>query len=135
MEVIRGGHGEKYGLEKVVHGFKYIVDWSKVNFPKWNPRQFKLCRNLDGLAKWEFAKRAGLATKRYSDIEAGNILPTDEEFKKIFESQTHVIEGFFQQWPETEPDFSFHPARMKSIDYYQYKVFRDINRPREMVGV
>jgi len=88
---------------------------------------FEVARHLDGLSKCEFAKRAGLSTKRYSDIEGGNINPTDEEVQCILKSQTHVIETFFEQWWETKLDMSGPLAKNIPIDYYQYKVFREIN--------
>jgi hypothetical protein len=131
MEVIKGGDNPKTWFEKL--GIERIVDWSTVNLPKYNPRQFELCRHLDGLARWEFAKRAGLSTKRYTAIENGDVAPTDEEVEQIVKSQTHVMLGFLQKWPETEPDFSKVVAVPVAIDYYKYKVFRDINPPRMKV--
>lgn len=130
MELILGGDTPKPILER--YGFKRIIDWENINLPKYNPRQFRLCRHLDGLARWEFAKKAGLPTKRYTDIENGNVPPTEEEVDKILAAQTHVTRGFFEEWPETEPDFSKVVAVPMAIDYYQYKVFRDINKPKEM---
>jgi DNA-binding XRE family transcriptional regulator len=135
MEIIKGGDNPKYGIEARAASFKRIIDWHNINLPLYNPRQFKLCRNLDGLTKWEFAKRAGLSTKKYSDIEAGNINPTTIEFEAIVKSQDHCLPGFFQQWPESEPDFSLPVAMPIAIDYYKYKVFRDINKPKEMKAI
>ncbi len=104
------------------------MDWKQVkNYPKYNPFMFEIVRHLEGMAKWEFAKRAGLSTKRYSDIENGDINPTDEEVQSILKSQTHVIGTFFQQWWETKLDISGVLARNIPIDYYRYKIFREIN--------
>lgn len=128
MEFILGGGAPKTYFEKL--GTEKLVDWSKVNLPKYNPRQFELCRNLDGLARWEFAKRANMPTKRYTAIEKGEIAPTEEEVDKILNAQGHVVKSFYEQWPETEPDFSKVVAIPKAIDYYKYKVFRDLNPPR-----
>lgn len=106
------------------------MDWSLVKrTPKYNPFMFEVARHIDGLAKWEFAKRAGLTTKKYSDIEGGNIEPTEEEFNKIVTSQTHFIKSFFEQWWETELDISGPFAKNVPIDYYKYKIFRDLNPP------
>jgi hypothetical protein len=110
-----------------------IIDWSKVVLPKYNPHQIELCRNLDGLARWEFAKLAGLTTKRYTAIEKGDIAPTDDEMQAILKAQTHVLIGFYEQWPETEIDCSGFFGKPIAIDYYKYKVFRDINPPRMAV--
>lgn len=131
MEFILGGDEPKTALEKL--GFERIIDWANINLPKYNPRQFELCRHLDGLAKWEFAKRAAMTTKRYADIENGHVSPTEAEVDQILKAQTHVVRSFFEQWPETEPDFSKVVAVPKAIDYYKYKVFRDINPPRMKV--
>jgi transcriptional regulator with XRE-family HTH domain len=107
------------------------MDWSKVKaFPKYNPHLFELCRCLDGAPRYKFAKAAGLTTKRYSAIENGDVVPTDEEFQGILGAQTHVIASFFEQWPEYELDMSGPLARNVPIDYYKYKVFRDLNPPR-----
>ena len=113
--------------EQRVHGFKQIVDWATINLPKYNPYQFELCRNLDGLPRYAFAKRAGLTTRRYKEIETGESLPTDEAVTKILKSQTHVTGSFFEKWPETKLDFNQVVAVPVAIDYYQYKVFRNIN--------
>ena len=132
MEAIIGGDDPSKWKERLFPDYKPIVDWSQVNIPKYNPYMFQLCRNLDGLAKWEFAKRAKLTTKRYSDIEDGNVLPTEEEVESIVKAQTHVIKKFFEEWPDNTPDFTKVVATPKAIDYYQYKIFRDINRPQAM---
>lgn len=106
------------------------MDWSLVKkVPDYNPKMFKLVRQLDGLTKSQFAKRAGLTTKRYFDIEAGNVNPTNPEFQAILKSQDHVIETFFEQWPKTEIDFTGCIGVNIPINYYKYKIFRDINPP------
>lgn len=133
MQIIRGGDTPKTILEQRVYNFKHIVDWSKVNLPKYNPHQFELARHLDGLAKWEFAKKAGMTTKRYTDIEKGNVLPTEEEVDNITGAQTHVLRGFFEQWHETTIDISGPLAKTIAIDYYKYKVFRYINPRMKLV--
>lgn len=136
MEVIKGGDAPKQGLEHFVGEFKYVMDWDKVKaFPKYNPHQFELCRNLDGLARYQFAKLAKLSTKRYTAIENGEVAPTEEEFQGILKAQTHVIDTFFEQWPETEMDCSGYYGKPVAIDYYKYKVFRDLNPPRMKVLV
>lgn len=127
MEVIRGGDTPKTALEQRIYGFKHIVDWSKVNLPKYNPHQFELARNLDGLARWQFAKKAGMTTKRYADIEKGDVAPTEVEVDNITNAQTHVIREFFEQWPETEIDCTGFYGKVAAIDYYKYRVFRIIN--------
>lgn len=107
------------------------MDWSKVKqVPKYNPMMFTLCRHLDGSAKWEFAKRAGLTTKRLSDIENGISEATDEEVKKITACQTHVIETFFEQWHEYETKFLPYGGIPVQINYYKFKIFRDANPPQ-----
>lgn len=131
MEFILGGDEPKTWFEKL--GIEKIVDWSTVNLPRYNPRQFELCRNLDGLSRREFAKKAGMATKRYTDIENGNVAPAENEVDMILKAQSHVRKGFFQQWPETEMDFSKVVPVPIAIDYYKYKVFRDCNPPRMKV--
>lgn len=132
MEVIRGGDTPKTILEQRVYNFKHLVDWSKANLPRYNPHQFELARNLDGLARWEFAKKAKLTTKRYSEIEKGEAAPTEKEVDGITAAQTHVIREFFEQWPETEIDISGVLAKTIAIDYYKYRVFCIIN-PRMKV--
>lgn len=133
MQIIHGGDTPKTILEQRVHGFEHIVDWSKANLPKYNPRQFELARHLDGLAKCELAKKAGITTKRYADIEKGNALPTEEEVDNITGAQTHVLRGFFEQWHETEMDFSKVVPVPVAIDYYKYKVFSSINPKMKVV--
>lgn len=128
MEFILGGDEPKTWFEKL--GIEKIVDWSTVNLPKYNPYQFELCRNLDGLSRVKFAKMAGISAKCYADIENGNANPTEEEVDKILAAQTHVLKGFFEKWPETETDFARAVPIPIAIDYYKYKVFRDINPPR-----
>jgi len=131
MDFIKGGDTPKEGLERVVYNFKRIIDWSAVNLPRYNPYQFELARHLDGRTKAQTAKAAGMSTKRYSDIEKGNSAPTPEEVTQITMAQSHVIETFFEQWHETEIDWSSGCCgRPVAIDYYKYKVFRDINKPR-----
>lgn len=127
MEIIKGGDQPKTVLEQRVYGFKHIVDWSKVNLPKYNPWQIELARHLDGLTKVAFAKTADMSTKKYSDIEKGNVTPTEAEVDQILGAQTHVIRTFYEQWPETEIDFSGPFGKLLAIDYYKYKVFRDVN--------
>jgi transcriptional regulator with XRE-family HTH domain len=133
MEFILGDDNPKVGLERVVHSFKPIIDWSKVNLPRYNPCQFELARNLDGLTKAQFAKTAGLSTRRYTDIEKGDVVPTEVEVDAITGAQTHVLRGFFEQWHETETDFSKVIPVPVAIDYYKFKIFRDINPPRMKV--
>jgi hypothetical protein len=132
MEVIRGGDTPKTVLEQRVYNFKHIVDWSKVNLPRYNPHQFELARNLDGLARYQFAKKAKLPTKRYTEIEKGEAAPTEKEVDSITSAQTHVIREFFEQWPETEIDCAGFFGKTVAIDYYKYKVFSVIN-PRMKV--
>lgn len=91
---------------------------------------FTLVRHLDGLTKHEFAKRAGLSTKRISDIEAGDAEATYDEVVKITNSQIHVIETFFMQWHEKEIEWKKYGGIPKQIDYYKFKIFRDANPPR-----
>lgn len=133
MEFIIGGDQPKAVLEQRIHDFKHIVDWSKANLPKYNPHQFELARHLDGLARWEFAKKAGMTTKRYTDIEKGNLTPTEQEVDAITKAQNHALRGFFEQWPETTIDISGPLCKMAAIDYYQYKIFRDINPRMKIV--
>lgn len=128
MEFIMGGDEPKTLLEKI--GVEKLVDWPKVNPPKYNPRQIELVRHLDGLTKGAFAKKAGMSMKRYSDIEKGNVAPTEVEVDQILGAQTHVIRAFYEQWPKTEIDCSGYFGKPVAIDYYKYKVFRDINPPR-----
>jgi transcriptional regulator with XRE-family HTH domain len=132
MEVIRGGDTPKTVLEQRVYNFKHIVDWSKTNLPRYNPHQFELARNLDGLARYQFAKKAKLSTKRYTEIENGDVSPTEREVDNITAAQSHVLRAFFEQWPETEIDCSGFFGKVAAIDYYKYKVFRNIN-PRMQV--
>jgi len=127
MEFIRGGDSPKTVLEQRVYNFKHIVDWGKANLPKYNPYQFRLCRELNGDTRAQFAKKAILSTARYVDIEKGNVTPTEEEVDNIFTAQHHVLRPFFEKWPETRPDFSKVVAVPIAIDYYEYKIFRDIN--------
>ena len=135
MEVIKGGDAPKQGLEHFVSGFKYVMDWDKVKaFPKYNPHMFEMARCLDGLARYEFAKRAGMPTKRYTAIEKGDVAPTEDEFRAIVAAQTHVIDTFYEQWPETELDMSGYFGKNVAIDYYKYKVFRDLNPPRMKIS-
>ncbi len=104
------------------------MDWTNVRAtPKYNPFTFQLCRHLCGLAKCEFAKKAGLTTKRYSDIETGNVLPTESEFNAILQSQSHATAGFFEKYPTFELDISKGWGENIPINYYKYKVFRDLN--------
>ena len=133
MEVIKGGDTPKTVQEARVHGFERMVDWSKVDLPKYNPYQFELSRNLDGKTRSQLARKAKIPYKRYCDIEAGVVAPTDAEVVQIMKAQTHVIHSFFEQWPETTLDFSGVIAIPVAIDYYKYKVFRDINPPRMKV--
>lgn len=90
---------------------------------------FTLARHLEGLTKGELAKRAGVTTKHLSDIEAGNVLATDEEVTAITKAQSHVIETFFMQWHETELDISKGWGENIPINYYKFKIFRDVNPP------
>jgi hypothetical protein len=133
MEFILGDDNPKVGLERVIPSFKSIIDWTKVSLPRYNPHQFELARNLDGLARYEVAKKAGLSTKRYGDIEKGLSMPTEAEVDGILSAQTHVLRGFFEQWPETEIDCSGFFGKPVAIDYYKFKIFRDINPPRMKV--
>jgi len=128
MEFIIGGDQPKTLLEKI--GVEKVVDWSKVNLPKYNPNQFELARHLDGLTRSQYAKVAGLSVKRYTAIEKGDIVPTEEDVCLILAAQGHVLKGFYEQWPETEIDCSGFFGKPVAIDYYKYKVFRDINPPR-----
>lgn len=106
------------------------MDWTKVkNVPKYNPMMFTLARHLEGLAKYKWAKRAGIAAKRLSDIEAGNVLATDEEVVALTKANSHVIETFFMQWHEFETDFSKGFGVSVPINYYKFKIFRDVNPP------
>lgn len=127
MEFLLGGNLPK---QPFIKKSESTIDWSSVNLPRYNPFQFLLCRNLTGLAKWQYAKKAGMTTKRYADIEGGNATPTEEEVDKILSAQTTVIRSFFEQWYETEIDISNGFGICKPIDYYKYKVFRDINSPK-----
>jgi DNA-binding XRE family transcriptional regulator len=131
MEAIIGGDQPKTLLEKI--GVEKVVDWSKVNLPKYNPHQFELARNLDGLTRSQYAKVAGLSIKRYTSIEKGDIAPTEEDVCLILTAQGHVLKGFYEQWPETEIDCSGYFGKPVAIDYYKYKVFRDMNKPRMKV--
>ncbi len=112
------------------------MDWAKVkNVPTYNPVRIKLMRELEGLAKYEIARKAKIATKRYSDIESGNILPTDEEIDRLIASQTHVIKGFLTIFDLCETVFKEYGGVPRKINYYQFKIFRDINPPQSMKAV
>ena len=106
------------------------MDWSKVNkTPKYNPHMIQMARHLECLSVKEMAAAAGLSGKKYSDIENGKIEPTEEEMIKITAAQTHVILSFYEQYPETDLDISGPLAKNVPINYYKYKVFRDMNPP------
>lgn len=123
-----------YLVSSGISDYIYNMDWSKVKAtPKYNPHMFELCRCLDGVPRYKFAKLAGMTTKRYSAIESGDVVPTEIEFQGILGAQTHVIASFFEQWPEYELDMSGPLAKNVPIDYYKYKVFRDMNPPRMAV--
>lgn len=135
MDLIIGGDQPLTNVERFWKEAGVIIDFDKVNLPKYNPWTIKLARNLEGVARYEFAKRSKLTTKRYTDIENGDAVPTEAEIDKIAKASTHVLRSFFEQWQYTEPDFSQAVARPIPIDYYKYKVFRDINRPLTMKAV
>lgn len=113
------------------------MNWKNVRaVPRWNPYKFEVCRHLNGMGKGEFAGKVGkvgMSARRYSAIENGEIVPTDEEVRGICEAQTHVLIGFFEQWPLTTLDFSGPFVRTVPIDYYRYKVFRELNPPQMVV--
>jgi len=110
------------------------MNWENVRaVPKWNPYKFELCRHLNGMGKGEFARKVGLPLRRYSAIENGEIEPTDDEVRRICDAQTHVLINFFEDWPLTTLDISGPFARTVPINYYRYKVFRDLNPPKMSV--
>jgi len=135
FEVIKGNDKPLSAEERHWLTIENIIDIDSVNLPKYNPRKFKIGRELEGLSVTEFAKAAHLSYKTYSASEKGDISPTEIQVDKIAKAQTHVLRGFFEQWERTESDFTQVVARPKAIDYYQYKVFRDINKPRTMKAV
>lgn len=135
MEVIIGGDQPLTKEQRFLNDAGVVIDFGKVNLPKYNPWTIRLARNLEGVARYEFAKLCKLTTKRYTDIENGEVPPTEEEIDKIAKASTHVLRSFFEQWQYTEPDFSQVVARSIPIDYYKYKVFRDINKPQSMKAV
>ena len=106
------------------------MDWKKVDkVPNYNPFQFQLAREVRGSARYEIAQESKISTKRISDIEKGNIEATEEEVKKLSEVLDFPI-GFFEQFHETTLDCSGFFGRSVQIDYYKYKIFRDINPPQ-----
>lgn len=135
MQIIIGGDTPLTKEERHLKEVGVTIDLYAVNLPKWNPRMIEIARHLEGIARYEFAKRAKISTKRYTEIENGNVTPTDEEMQNIAKTSTHVLITFFEQWPLTEPDFRQVVPRPIPIDYYKYKVFRDINKPQSMKAV
>lgn len=134
MEIIRGGFDEtekKHPLDGRAASFKPIGDWGKIRMPKYNPFQFEIARHTRRLTKSELARKCKLPTVVISNIENGEKLPSEEEMKIIIEVLNYPI-SFFEQFNETKVEFNGCIGRNIAIDYYQYKVFRDINAPRSM---
>jgi transcriptional regulator with XRE-family HTH domain len=95
---------------------------------KYNPHQFRIARHLTGLSKWQYARKCGLTTQHYSDIELGEIEPSESEVSQIVKGNGHVLAGFFEHWPDSEIDLSRHfYGSHKPINYFKYKVFRAKN--------
>jgi len=103
------------------------MDWSQVkNYPKYNPFMFEVARHVRGFTKGDVKYSTGIATKSISDIENGNRLPTDKEVELLSKGLNFPL-TFFGQWWETQLDMSGPIAKNVPIDYYKYKVFREIN--------
>ena len=91
---------------------------------------FEVARNVRGWTKADLSKKCNLTTKRISQIENGNVEPTQDEVDAIAGQYACDFPlSFFQQWWETRLDFSGCVARNVPINYYKYKVFRDLNPP------
>lgn len=129
MTFVLGDDQQREMFEKKF-GKKKIVDWSNVVLPVYNPHQILLARQLSGFSGVEIAKRAHMRYERYRDMERGEKVPTAEEMIRIRNAQDTVTLSFYRQWPETELETTTVGMIPKEIDYYKYKVFRDINKPR-----
>ena len=106
------------------------MEWSKVEkLPKYNPWCFGLMRHLEGLSRSEFARKAKMSTAALKAIEFGEIEPTEEQVDALVSAQSHLLKSFLGDWPETELDISGPLAKNVPINYYKYKVFRDLNKP------
>jgi transcriptional regulator with XRE-family HTH domain len=106
------------------------MDWSMVEAtPKYNPFMFELARNVRGWTMHACAKKCGLPTSALYQIERGDRVPTDEEFAALQET-LEFPPNFFHQWYETKIELHGCMGKNVPIDYYQYKVFRDVNPPR-----
>ena len=103
------------------------MDWSQVKrTPKYNPFMFEVARYSRGLVKTDVKYSTGISTKSITEIESGNRLATDKEMELLCKALNYPI-SFFQQWHETRLDMSGHLAKNVPIDYYKYKIFREIN--------
>lgn len=108
------------------------MDWSKVKkTPRYNPFMFEVARHVRGWTKTDLSKRCKLAVKTISQIENGEIEPTQVQVDVLAsEHGTNFPLSFFEQYLETKLDMSGPIARNIPINYYKYKVFRDINPPQ-----
>lgn len=109
------------------------MDWSYVkNTPKYNPFMFEVARHVRGFIKSDVRYCTGISVKNISDIENGVRLPTETEVKLLCKGLNFPI-SFFEQWWKTKLDISGPLAKNIPIDYYKYKVFRDINPPKMQI--
>lgn len=112
------------------------MDLLEMNLPAYNPFQFELARHVRGLHRCELAKNCGMKTVDIKAIENGDRLPTADELKILMDDNAlYFPEAFFTQWHEYILDMSGYLAKNVPIDYYKYKVFRDLNRPQMMKAV
>lgn len=110
------------------------MDWSKVKkVPEYNPYTFLLARHVRGWTKSDLSKKCKLPVATISKIENGEREPTLEEVIAIAsEHAAHFPITFFRKWYETEIKFDGCLAKNIPINYYKYKVFRDLNPPPSM---
>ncbi len=105
------------------------MNWANVvKVPVYNPYTFELARHSRGFTQRQVSMKSGVDLEVVKKIEAGELAPSDDDVKKLA-GLLDFPTTFFNQWPETTLDINGCIGKNIPIEYYKYKIFRDVNPP------
>lgn len=96
-----------------------------IRFPEYNPFCFELARHARGYSKKELAEKSGISIKILSQIENGDILPSEQNVSDL-SLVLKYPDSFFRQIFESKISCEAYYGSVP-INYMEYKVVRDLN--------